>query len=82
MIDQQFKLAIAFSDNSFKFAVNGEPIPAFKYRSPNQLDILNCFKMTTSDGLYMEITSIDHMNLGGADCDGFESFSDPEIQIF
>ncbi|XP_055523921.1 32 kDa beta-galactoside-binding lectin lec-3-like isoform X2 [Wyeomyia smithii] len=82
VLDQQFKLAIAMTENEFKFAVNGSLFESYAYRSINQLDVLNGFKVQCSNGMQLEITNVDHMNMGVPDCEGFESYSHPEVEIF
>ncbi|XP_058811288.1 32 kDa beta-galactoside-binding lectin lec-3-like isoform X2 [Topomyia yanbarensis] len=82
VLDQQFKLAIALTENEFKFAVNGSVFESYVYRSANQLDTLNGFKIQCSNGMQLEVTSVDHMNMGVPDCEGFESYSHPEVEIF
>lgn len=82
VIDQQFKLAIAFSDTEFKFAVNGNQFASYTYKHANVLDQLNGFKTYSNRGLQLEISSVDHMHLGLSDCDGFEAYSHPDIAIY
>lgn len=81
IIDQQFKLAIAFTETEFKFAVNGQLFGSFQYRSPNQLAVLNGFKTYCGNGMQLEVTGVDHMNMGFPDCEAFETYSDPDTQI-
>jgi hypothetical protein len=80
-MDQQFKLAIALTDNEFRFAVNGEFFTTFTYRTDRLLDIMNGFKISCGNGLQLEVTGVDHLNMGQPDCEGFETYSDPEIQL-
>ncbi|XP_053681766.1 32 kDa beta-galactoside-binding lectin lec-3-like [Sabethes cyaneus] len=82
VLDQQFKLAIGMTENEFKFAVNGSYFESYAYRNINQLDILNGFKVQCSNGMQLEVTNVDHMNMGVPDCEGFESYSHPEVEIF
>lgn len=81
-MDQQFKLAIALTSNKFKFAINGVSFSSFNYRNQNQLDILNGFKIVNALGLHLEVTSVDHMNIGSNECDSFETYSHPDVQLF
>uniref|UniRef100_A0A1L8DQD9 Galectin n=1 Tax=Nyssomyia neivai TaxID=330878 RepID=A0A1L8DQD9_9DIPT len=81
VIDQQFKLAIAFTMDDFRFAVNGNYFGKFTYRSTNVLDHLNGFKISVGNGLQLEITGVDHMNMGIPNCDGFEAYSHPDVLI-
>uniref|UniRef100_A0A1B0CFH5 Galectin n=1 Tax=Lutzomyia longipalpis TaxID=7200 RepID=A0A1B0CFH5_LUTLO len=81
VIDQQFKLAIGFTPSEFRFAVNGNYFGKFTYRSSNLLDRLNGFKVSVGNGLQLEITSVDHMNMGILDCSGFEEYSRPDVII-
>lgn len=80
-IDEQFKLAIGFTETEFKFAVNGTIFGSFEYRSPNQLDKLNGLKIAGGNGLHMEVTSVDHINSGSVDCEGFETYSHPDVHM-
>ncbi|XP_058442756.1 32 kDa beta-galactoside-binding lectin [Malaya genurostris] len=82
VLDQQFKLAIALTESEFKFAVNGSYFEAYAYQDANQLDTLNGFKVQCSNGMQLEVTNVDHMNMGVPDCEGFESYSHPEVEIF
>lgn len=81
-MEQQFKLAIAMTPKDFRFAVDGFPFVSFIHRSEHGIDKLNGFKMGTSYGMYMEITAVDHIQLDSSDCDGFEDFSHPDIDIY
>lgn len=78
VLEQQFKLAIALTPKEFRFAVDGVYFASFAYRSGHGVDKLNGFKMGTSHGLYLEITSVDHMQMDSSDCDGFEEYSHPD----
>lgn len=82
VLDQQFKFAIGLTESEFKFAVNGSYFESYAYRNVNQLDILNGFKVQCINGMQLEITNVDHMNMGVPDCEGFESYSHPEVEIF
>lgn len=79
-IDEQFKLAIAFCPNEFKFAVNGKPFASFEYRSSNQLAKLNGLKIGAARGMHMEITGVDHLQID-AECSDFHTYSHPDVQI-
>lgn len=82
MIDQQFKLAIALTNQEFKFAVNGRYFASYTYKAgANVLNQLNGFKTYSNKGLQLEISSVDHIHMGQADCEGFESYSDPDVSI-
>lgn len=82
VIDQQFKLAIAMTPSCFKFAVDGTYFCSFNYRTPNQLDCLNGFKLLSYNGLTVQVTTVDHLNTGNPDCEDFESYSHPDVDIF
>uniref|UniRef100_A0A1Q3FNQ5 Galectin n=1 Tax=Culex tarsalis TaxID=7177 RepID=A0A1Q3FNQ5_CULTA len=82
VLDQQFKLAIALTESEFKFAVNGSVFESYAYRNANLLNVLNGFKVQCANGMQLEITNVDHMNMGVSDCEGFESYSHPEVEIF
>lgn len=64
----------------FRFAVDGVFFASFAYRSDYGIEKLNGFKMGTSFGLMMDITSVDHVQLE-AECHGFEDYSHPETEI-
>lgn len=81
-IDQQFKLAIALSDKDFRFAIDGQFYSTFAFRPPTVLDKLNGFKISTSYGMFIEITSVDHLTLDSDDCDDFASYSNPDVIIY
>lgn len=66
----------------FKFAVDGEYFSSFMHRSEHGIDKLNGFKMGTSFGMYMEITSVDHLQMDSIECDGFEEYSRPDADIY
>lgn len=81
-IDEQFKLAIAFTQNGFKFAVNGRGFGStFGYRSNVQVGRLNGLKITSSKGMHMEVTGVDHMHTGDPECTDFEAYSHPELNV-
>lgn len=80
-LDQQFKMAIAFTPKDFRFAIDGGFFTTFNHRSENGIEKVNGFKMGTSFGLYMEVTSVDHVQLDSNECDGFEHFSHPDVEI-
>lgn len=81
VLEQQFKLAIALTPKEFRFAVDGVFFSSFVYRSECGIDKLNGFKMGTSYGMYLEITSVDHLQMDTKDCEGFEDYSHPETDI-
>lgn len=81
VLDQQFKLAIALTPKEFRFAVDGTYFTSFAHRSEHGVDKLNGFKMGTSYGMYLEITSVDHVQMDSNDCDGFEEYSHPDSEI-
>lgn len=82
MLEQQFKLAIALTPKEFRFAVDGVHFASFAHRSEYGIEKLNGFKMGTSYGMYLEITSVDHLQMDTSDCDGFEDYSHPDTDIY
>lgn len=77
-----FKMAIAFTENAFRVAVNGNHYFTYNYRVSNSfLDTLSGIKMHPSNGLQLEIQGVDHFNTGTTDCEGFEAFSQPDAQV-
>lgn len=67
--------------HEFRFAVNGKLFGTFGYRSVNQLDRLNGLKITAARGMHMEVTGVDHLHMGDAECTDFQSFSHPEWKV-
>lgn len=82
VIDQQFRLAIGISDNAFKLAINGNYFASYAFKTSNVLDHLNGFKTYSNKGLQLEISSVDHIHTGSADCAGFENYSHPDVAIY
>lgn len=81
-MDQMFKMAIAITETSFEVAVDGEKCMSFPYRYSNSLlDKLMGLKFCSSNGLHLEIQGIDHINMGISDCEGFETYSHPDVII-
>lgn len=74
-------MAIAFTETEFRFAVNGFDFGLFTYRSKNQLNLLNGLKIVGSYGLNVEVTGVDHLETGFVECDGFETYSHPDIPL-
>lgn len=74
----QFKLAIAFAEHEFKFAVNGIPFESFGYRTRHQLDVLNGMKLIGSYGMNVEVTSVEYAQTGSRECRGYEILSHPD----
>lgn len=64
----------------FKMAVDGAYLTSFNHRSEYGIDKMNGFKMTTTFGLHLEITSVDHFQLETNDCHGFEMYSHPDVE--
>jgi Galactoside-binding lectin len=82
VIDQIFKMSIAFTETSFEVAVDGEKLYSYPYRYSNAfLDTLMGTKFSGENGLSLEIQGIDHMNMGMSDCEGAESYSHPDVHI-
>ena len=73
--NQQFKLAIAFTEKEFLTAVDGYNFCSFAYRMPNLLQNLVGFKVTCINGLHMHVTGVDHLQMGDALCTNFEKYS-------
>lgn len=72
-IDQQFKIAIGITDKYFKLAIDGLLHSNYQFRTENLLNILTGIKMETSNGLRLEITSVDFFDIGKPNCDDYES---------
>lgn len=82
VFNQQFKIAIAITDRDFRLAVNGRCHSMFPFRTFNQLDKLNGFRVGVSYGMHIEITGVDHLALGPGGHEGFELYSSPKAMIF
>lgn len=81
-IDQMFKMAIAFTESSFEVSVDGEKLFSYRYRTSNSfLDTLMGLKFQVGNGMHLEVQGIDHMNMGMSDCEGYETYSHPDVQI-
>lgn len=74
-------MAIAFTPKDLRIAIDGSFFSLFNHRSKTKIEKINGFKMSTSYGMYMEVTSVDHLEMGTDDCDGFEHYSDPDVDI-
>jgi hypothetical protein len=82
VLDQMFKMAIAITETSINVAVDGERFFSYAYRYSNSfLDTLMGIKFQTGNGMNIEVQGIDHMNMGMSDCEGFETYSHPDVQI-
>uniref|UniRef100_A0A182J2F2 Galectin n=1 Tax=Anopheles atroparvus TaxID=41427 RepID=A0A182J2F2_ANOAO len=81
IIDQQFKLAIGLAEQEFKFAVNGSFFETYTYKTHRLLEVLNGFHIECTNGLQLEVTSVDHYFTGLPDCAGFEEYSHPDVEI-
>jgi Galactoside-binding lectin len=81
-VDQMFKMAIAITETSFIVAVDGEKLFSYSYRASNSfLDTLMGIKFQSGNGMQIEVQGIDHMNMGMSDCESFETYSHPDVQI-
>lgn len=81
-LEQQFKIAIAMTPKEFRIAIDGVYFTSFAYRSGYGISKMNGLKMSASYGMYLEITSVDHLQMDSSDCDGFEEYSEPDCDIF
>lgn len=81
-LEQLFKLAVAITDTSFIIAVDGEIIMNYAFRYTNSfLNNLGGIKITSEKGMQLEVQGVDHLNMGVSDCEGFEQYSHPDVQI-
>lgn len=77
-----FKMAIAITETAFIVAVDGERVLAYAYRASNSmLEALMGIKFQTGNGMQLEVQGIDHLNMGMTDCEGFETYSHPDVII-
>lgn len=81
ILNQQFRMAIAFTPKDLRIAIDGSFFSTFNHRSQTKIEKMNGFKMSTSSGMYMEVTSVDHLKMDTDDCDGFEHYSHPDVDI-
>lgn len=72
-------MAIAFTPKDLRIAIDGSFFTSFNHRSQTKIEKMNGFKMATSYGMYMEVTSVDHLALDTDECDGFEHYSHPDF---
>ncbi|XP_063696480.1 uncharacterized protein LOC134827660 [Culicoides brevitarsis] len=82
VFDQQFKMAIALSLTHFLVAIDGKRFCTYKYRTQNQFEALNGFKIFCLEQMRLEVASIDHIYTGSPTCAEFESFSNPDVELF
>ncbi|XP_013097256.1 32 kDa beta-galactoside-binding lectin isoform X2 [Stomoxys calcitrans] len=75
VFNQQFKLAIAFTESEFLTAVDGYNFCSYAYRTPNILQKLVGFKIACTKGLHMHVTGVDHVQTGNSLCRGFEELT-------
>jgi len=84
ILDEPFKVAVGLADKSFKVAVNGQLLMEFPMENieleegqGGVWDILTGFKVKVGLGLSLQITEVEHIQVGGdKECDGFEIYSD------
>lgn len=82
VFDQQFKLVIALSTTHFLIAVNGKQFCTYKYQTKEQLQVLNGFKLFCLEGIRLEVSSVDHIYTGNGSGQGFEKFSNPDVELY
>jgi len=75
VFNQQFKLALAFTDREVLTAVDGYNFFSYAWRTPNAMANLVGFKVTSISGLVVQITGVDHLQTGDPTCGGFEKYS-------
>lgn len=75
-MNQQFKLAVGFSNSSFSIAINGIRTTTFPFRDGNHIIFANAtgFNVSQNNGLTLDVKGVDH-NVSDANCSGFERFS-------
>lgn len=82
VMEQMFKMAIAITETSFNVAIDGERFFSYAYRQSNSfLEALTGIKFQNTNGIQLEIQGIDHISEGAPDCEGFENYSHPDVQI-
>lgn len=79
-VNQQFKMALAFTDNEFKVAVNGGflmsfPLASIELEEGQSLwEILTGFQIKSGLDLNVKVSRVQHEILNSG-CDGFEQLS-------
>lgn len=77
-----FKLAVAFTENAFVVAVDGNIFFTYNYRVNNSfLDTLSGIKLSPINGLQLEVQGVDHFNTGTTDCEGFKAYTHPDALL-
>lgn len=85
-INQPFKIGIAICQNEFKIAVNGQKLLSLSYDSivleqgQSLWDILTGFKIKTAMDLNVQVTQVEHIQMGDSNCNGFENYSGFQTQ--
>ncbi|KAI8124382.1 Galectin-3 [Lucilia cuprina] len=75
VFSKPFKLAIAFTEKSFKIAKNGAHIYEYAYRTPDVLKDLMGVKMFGTDGVNIRVCSVDHIFLNETQCLDYATYS-------
>lgn len=75
VFNQQFKLALAFTEREVLTAVDGFNFFSYNWRTPSAMMNLVGFKVTAINGLVVQITGVDHVQTGDPACTGFEKYS-------
>jgi len=80
VLNQLFKIALAFSEGDFKVAVNGQYLMSFPFDhidlEENGLwDILTGFQIKAGSNLNVNVSQVEHIQANNRDCDGFENYS-------
>ncbi|XP_033246658.1 32 kDa beta-galactoside-binding lectin-like [Drosophila miranda] len=73
--NEQFKLALAFTEREVLTAVDGFNFFSYAWRTPNAMLNLVGFKVTCLYGLVLQITGVDHLQTGDPTCTAFEKYS-------
>lgn len=76
-MNQLFRMAIAFGQNMFRIAINGQYFCDFQYRTEDIFDDLNGFTIAVNDGLHLLIRGVDHMRCDHPNLEGFHVYSNP-----
>lgn len=81
VLNQPFKLAVAFTESDFKVAVNGQHLMRFSLSNieleddQSLWDILTGFQIKSGLDLKVQVTQVEHIRASDSDCDGFENYS-------
>lgn len=78
---EQFTMAVALTAREFRVAVNGVELCTFAYRMRDQLRHMNGLKVYGQHGARVEVTQVNHVTGGDAECAQYERYSERGMRI-